>query len=134
MSDPGTTVSDTPAPPRLLPPDGAEPGSYWQASNGARAQCWQWTGTHWQWPDAFGEWTPQTAGLSGWMLDDPHGVAAAVWLLEAAGLTMPTLAQERAGHWHVAASYGSRSYFGTGPSALAAAQAALAEWREATER
>jgi hypothetical protein len=129
-----TTVSDTTAPPRLLAPDGAEPGSWWLACSPDRSRAlrWQWTGTHWCWPNAYYQTSPALAAASDWTLDDPHGLAAAVRLLEVAGLTMPTLAQERAGHWHVATSHGSRSFFGTGASALAAAQAALAEWRRET--
>jgi hypothetical protein len=135
MSDPGTTVSDTPAPPRLLPPEGAETGSVWLALNadGTRAEGWEWTGTDWRWPHAYEPWSPERAAESGWRLDDPHGLAAAVRLLEAAGCKRYDICRQD-NKFYVRMVMQHEVYYGGHPtSALAAAQAALAEWRRERE-
>lgn len=118
----------------LFPPVGAEPGSrWWVVSLGSLIQ-WvaRWTGTVWVDPVTEQPWTPFMFADLGFTLDDPHGLAAAHRVMSEAGMAMPTLAQERAGHWHVAGSVGPvRSFFGTGPSALAAALDAVRAMREA---
>jgi hypothetical protein len=122
----------TPAPPRLLPPEGAEPGSAWLVCGRKwnRTDSWQWTGAYWRWPHANREWPAELAAASGWTLDDPHGLAAAVRLLEAAGMTAFAIHFVGRG-FTVWCSAPHRDAVSAShlTSALAAAQAALAEWK-----
>lgn len=116
----------------LRPPAGAEPGSVWMVSwRGGRRWLAEWTGAAWADPVTEATWTPLELADRGYTLDAPHGLDAAHRVMIEAGMTMPTLAQERAGHWHVAGSVDrDRSFFGTGPSALAAALDAVRAMRE----
>jgi hypothetical protein len=121
---------------RLLPPAGAQPGSEWLLLGPIRerALAGAWTGERWLGMHAYRQLTPEEAAATGWRLADPHGAGAALQLFADAGLRMPGLEQWPDGEWYASGLAGggilpTDAFSGSGRSGLAAAQAAIAEWR-----
>ena len=118
----------------LLPPAGAEPGSVWLLVNEAGPRVATWDGDGWTITNLNGSLhtaPPSAMTIYGYRLSDPHGAAAAVAVLEAAGAMRMILVAVKNEH-AVAANF-SESVDGfrraTHPASfLAAALAAVREW------
>lgn len=140
MSSDQTNVSADTA--RLLPPEGAEPGSVWElrCPEGNAPELFDRVFARWDgqlWEVERTKWFFSTAMMAerGYTLADPIGMNAAVRLLQEAGVKLFEFAfypsHIRCGIYDND-SWGCEGHHSA--SALVAAQAALAEWREATAR